>query len=207
NGLEWNDRAGEFHSWHPSHNGIRNGVVYFVGAVPDRSTDIYAGLLDGMHRTADLGATWQSILYRPISAIAAGPDHALFAGGAQGVFKSLDDGATCSDPLLVGRTVQTLVSDPTAPSTLYAGTRAGVFKTTDAAATWNPLSNGMGTPVVNALAIGPSATSTLLAATAAGAYRSTNGGLSWSLAGGIPAQAVYALPFHPSASSPLLPRP
>jgi photosystem II stability/assembly factor-like uncharacterized protein len=85
--------------------------------------------------------------------------------------------------------VDSLATDPTNNSTLYAGTMAGVFKSTDGGATWISPSQQFG---VAALAIDPAYPSIVYAAANqpypeagslsqfAGLFKSTDGGLTWS---------------------------
>lgn len=75
--------------------------------------------------------------------------------------------------------VTSLVLDPLAPNTLYAGTPDhGLFKSTNGGATWNP--TGLtGTPVAS-LAIDPLVPATLYAVTPLGVLRSVDGAQSWT---------------------------
>src|SRR5437016_2953437 len=57
-----------------------------------------------------------------------------------------------------------LVVDPSAPSTVYAGTTQGVLKTMDSGVTWAPATSGLSFASVSALAIDPRNTGTLYAA-------------------------------------------
>ena len=120
----------------------------------------------------------------------------LYAGTSQGVFRSDDRGGTwrISGVGIPATRVQTIAIDPTATSTLYAGTltpsgvsSVGIFKSTDSGATWAPINEGLSDPFVGfspldvaALAIDPSHPGTILAGTIySEVFRSTDGGLSW----------------------------
>src|SRR3990172_1064061 len=98
-----------------------------------------------------------------------------------------------------GGTVRVLAIDPSAPSTIYAGTYGGgVFRSTDGGPTWGPINTGLSNLYVFALAIDPSAPSTLYAGTdGEGVFKSTNGGTSWS-GTGLTNQSVLALAIDPS---------
>ena len=82
--------------------------------------------------------------------------------------------------------VFSMAIDPTATSTLYAGTvigpSSGIFKTTNAGGTWVPINTGLPTSVnsaIVALALDRRAPNTLYAAIEnAGVYKTTDGGAS-----------------------------
>jgi photosystem II stability/assembly factor-like uncharacterized protein len=121
----------------------------------------------------------------------------LYAGTAQGVFKSDDGGANwgIASAGIPAARVQTLAIDPTSTSTLYAGTLTprgapsiGVFKSTDGAASWVPINDGLIDPLtgispldVEALTLDPRDSNTLLAGTVSSdIFKSTDGGTSWT---------------------------
>jgi hypothetical protein len=57
------------------------------------------------------------------------------------VYKSTNGGGNwnpINNGLPIGPEFNSIVIDPTAPSTLYLGTSIGVYKSTDAGATWQP---------------------------------------------------------------------
>jgi len=133
----------------------------------------------------------------------------LYAGtDGAGIFKSTDAGGNwiAATSGLVGPPIEgggyyasgivnTLVIDPVASNTLYAGTDDGVFKSTDGGGTWEGANTGF--PVVNDeivvsvvdLEIDPRVPSTLYASTwdgESGLFKSTDGSRTWScLTGGI----------------------
>ena len=130
--------------------------------------------------------------------VVADPSHpaTIYAGTGQGVYKSTDGGATwkASGAGMPTAHVQTIIIDPTAANTLYAGTLTpvgapslGIFKSTDGAATWSPINNGLIDPIssfspvdVAALAFDPKNSKTLLAGTISSEiYKSTDGGATW----------------------------
>src|SRR3989442_2207619 len=67
----------------------------------------------------------------PIYSLAIDPvtPTVLFAGGANGMFKSVDGGAMWS-PTLPNWT-QSIAIDPVTPTTVYAGTDSGLVQSTD----------------------------------------------------------------------------
>jgi len=61
--------------------------------------------------------------------------------------------------------VNAMAVDPSAPSTVYAGTEVGVFRTEDGGGSWNAVSKLMSDPDVSSLGIDPSSPSTVYAGT------------------------------------------
>ncbi|MBI4577995.1 MAG: hypothetical protein HY722_17170, partial [Planctomycetes bacterium] len=99
-----------------------------------------------------------------------------FAGTYEsGLFKTTDGGASWSaaNTGLTSTIVRALAIDPSAPSTLYAGTVGGVFKTTDGGAGWSAANAGLTSAFVRALVIDPSAPSTVYAGTEYGGVYKT----------------------------------
>jgi hypothetical protein len=95
-----------------------------------------------------------------------------------------------------GTNIISLVVDPTAPTTLFAGTTDGVFKSTDGGTSWNGNSTGLrGSGAV--LAIDPVTPHILYAGTDVGVFKSTNGGTSWMLASQFTSLFVSGLVIDP----------
>src|SRR5262249_23492116 len=70
-----------------------------------------------------------------------------------------------------------------------------IFASADAAASWNPVNNGLGPDLqVRGIAINPTNPSIVYAATDGGVYRSTSGGLLWQLVCGPVANGVAVDP-------------
>ena len=111
--------------------------------------------------------------------------------GVRPLWKSGDSGTTWA-PIddLPFALLETLVVDPSTPSTLYAATGdLGVFKSADGGATWTRSNSGIAGTNIQALAIDPVHTQTLYAATAPAAYgpsasavyKTVDGAHSWTL--------------------------
>src|SRR6185295_3393452 len=120
----------------------------------------------------------------------------IYAGTAQGVFKSDDGGASwrAANSGMPAERVQTIAIDPTATETLYAGTltpngveSVGIFKSTDGGASWTAVNEGLIDPFTGispldvwSLAIDPRNPKTILAGTRfSEIFKSTDGGLTW----------------------------
>lgn len=147
--------------------------------------------------TTDMGRTWtqsRTGLAGAVNALAAAPGSSglVYAGTANGVFRSSDGGATWAVTGLAAQT-RALVLDPGDPNTVYAGTYgSGVHVTTDGGATWNPMNAGLTNLKVLSLAIRGGAQPMLFAGTEGGSvFRSD---LITGLAG----------PVGPGAARPVL---
>ena len=168
---------------------MRNNARRILFVLALASTEVvYAGINEWTSLGL-LGVDVQALAIDPLAPTT------LYAGtGGEGVFKSIDGGASWSamNNGLTNTDVFSLAIDPLAPGTLYAGTGsflnvegAGVFKSSDGGITWNHISNGIGNRFVSALAIDPVTPSTLYAATAQAAevvpaFKSTDSGGSWN---------------------------
>lgn len=88
------------------------------------------------------------------------------------------------------RYVQSLVTVPAAPSTVYATSAAGVFKSTDGGTVWMPMNTGLDSPSgMYSLAIDPAQPDVVYAGADGRVYKTTNGGASWYAASvGLPEQ-------------------
>lgn len=95
-----------------------------------------------------------------------------------------------------GGDVECLVA--VSPSLLYAGTQnGGVYKSSDGGAHWSAINNGLGNPMVYALAVDPVAPATIYAGTNGnGIYKSVDSGGSWSPLAAAPA-IIYSLTVDP----------
>jgi len=101
--------------------------------------------------------------------------------------------------------VNFLVIDPTAPSTIYVGSGVGVFKSTNGGRTWSAMNNGLTVARnVVGLAIDPLTPSTVYVAvsdfssSSRGVYKSTNGGGLWvQRSNGLPSVDPSSLALDP----------
>src|SRR5450759_2470813 len=148
----------------------------------------------------------------------------IYAGTAEGVFKSDDGGASWQGASagMPSARVQTIAIDPSATSTLYAGTltpdgvdSVGIFKSTDGAASWTAINEGLIDPLIGvsplavwSLAIDPKKPGTILAGSRfSEIFKSVDGGLTWQYKtfGGFQfALETSAFQFDPSRSSRIL---
>jgi photosystem II stability/assembly factor-like uncharacterized protein len=157
------------------------------------------------------------------------PEPRISQGVVNGVFKSIDGGATWAHssvglpPLVAGdpdsptRSVLALALAPSAPATLYASVNrdlfdARIYKSTNGGGTWTQASSGIAPDAdIRALIVDPSdadvvyAGSTGSASNPGGVYRSIDGGASWtSYSVGLPSSAALALALDTSGTVPRL---
>src|SRR5687768_14891440 len=76
--------------------------------------------------------------------------------------------------------VYVVKSDPSIPTTIFAGAERGLFKSTDAGATW--AATGLN-ETTTAVAIAPVTPTIVYAGTNSGLFQSSDGGTNWSPAG------------------------
>ncbi len=108
----------------------------------------------------------------------------LYAGAADGVYKSGDSGNTWQRMGLVGNAVYAVLPDPRERNLLFAAATGGVFVSNDGGASWQPGLRLAPSLAAYALAADPSAKpATILAAADGGVYISHDRGGSWQLAG------------------------
>jgi hypothetical protein len=143
----------------------------------------------------------------------------VYVGTTDGVFKSMDGGASwnAASTGLGGITHTVTASafaiDPTKTSTIYLASfypfslpsGNGVYKSTDGGGTWAQTNNGVTAGSMSAVALDPHSPSTVYAAGLKGpatakAFRTTDGGASWTdISGGLayPAGALAVDPNVP----------
>ena len=150
---------------------------------------LYAGLSTGLFKSTNGSQSWSKIHDGPAGTIVVDPANHLtiycataghFVGTApalapepeaasavDNVFKSLDGGATwtAANGGISTLSVSALAIDPSAPSTVFAGTSAGVFRSLNGGESWLPLNDGLTDLYVLSLAVDPNAPSTLYAGT------------------------------------------
>jgi photosystem II stability/assembly factor-like uncharacterized protein len=186
-----------------SSGGPSGGSVMSLAIAPSNSDIIYAGVLGGVFKSTDRGATWTRTGFAnvPVRVVQVDPVNAqiVYAGtdlGApplspeDGIYKSVDGGTTWVHKGLVGARVNAIAINPEDPQTLYAGTGKplssysgeiiGVFRSSDGGETWEEkLSEGI--DAVTALLIDLEEPSHVYAGVFGGAgfRKSTNGGDTW----------------------------
>lgn len=175
-------------SWRPASHNLPGTDIHGFAASPADPARLYAFVVGyGLFRSADRGATWQSLGKVPpdVMSIAAagGTPETLYAGSMRvGLLRS-DDGGQSWAPAGGGLSgaVLTIAVDRIAPQNVYAGTERGLYKSMDAGKTWRALPF----PGQNAMAaaVSPARPGRVLAISVQGGeglvYRSDDGGESW----------------------------
>ncbi|MEO7064102.1 MAG: hypothetical protein ABI082_10090 [Dokdonella sp.] len=165
----------------------------------------------------------QTLYIGTFAAAADGAGNPVSPTVANGVFKSIDGGATWIQkslglPHRGGSAVSafdvlSIAIDPTHPQTLWAstinsntfGSPGQIFKSTDGAENWTLSNAGVTAPDTRALLVDPTHPSTIYAASGGinsanpgGVYKSTDGGATWnSISIGLPADSALALVLDP----------
>jgi photosystem II stability/assembly factor-like uncharacterized protein len=206
--------------WDPVNSGLTNLYIRVLAIDPQTPSTLYAGTEDIVFRSTDGGASWSGgNVWRSCCTPDEGPriptalvvdpqspTTLYLADYWDGVFKSLDGGATWSAAnagLWYGDTrYASLAIDSQAPATLYSGTLwRGVFSSADGGGSWSPTGSvGLHNPPgITYVAINPQPPTTLYAAGhLTGVFKSTDGGRTWgSLDTGLPDSHVTVLAIDP----------
>jgi photosystem II stability/assembly factor-like uncharacterized protein len=118
----------------------------------------------------------------------------LFAGTLNGVYRSVDSGATWNPISPAGsheiHEVESLAVDPVDPNIVYAGTWHLPWKTTDGGANWHSIKQGLiEDSDVFSIILDPAQPSTTYLSACSGIYKSENAGELFKKIQGIPSTA------------------
>jgi len=209
-------------SWLPHNAGLKEHVSVvnqFVFHPSDPDT-IYTATTVGIFRSTDGGRLWiermhgmKEVHYVVTIAIDPHNPDVMYAGTTGGVYKTTDGTANwqlVNNGLIpkekldaaMALKVNTLVTDPMRPGTVYAGTTSGLFKTVDAGASWKRIEKGLADTYISVLLIDPSNPAVLYAGTRKGVQKTTDGGETWANA----TQGLTTLNIRSMAISPLDPQ-
>jgi hypothetical protein len=192
--------------WHLVNPDINGASVVSMTSLSGHPGSLYVATFDGFHRSADGGASWSTSSVPPClvatMAVDASDPSVVYIGCAQsgGVIKSSDGGATwtpinqgLADPSHPDQlpTIDSLVIDPSDPSTLYLSTLVDplgdIFVTHDGGATWASIHAGSG---AGALALNGGR----LYAYDDGIITSDDAGQTWSQPAAVEAELLVADP-------------
>lgn len=155
---------------------IGNPFPFFVVSIavdPHNHTRIFAANSDGVLRSNDSGATWQTVGANQTGAFVGfigvsplTPGLVYAVANSKGVSKSIDGGDNWT-PVRPEPRFGKVVFDPVSPATVYlTSSTEGVLKSTNNGQTWTAMNDGLTLTNATALAINPLRTSTLYLATA-----------------------------------------
>ena len=159
----------EGESWVKASEDLWGREIYVLAADSVDASALWAGLDDGVYRSADAGAHWSRVggPGGNVDAIlpASGSRSTMYAGGDLGLFASPDGGATWSPVPAVDEKVNAIVQDSRTGAVL-AGTTGGIYESADGGDRWVALNDGLTSPEVLCLTV-PS-TGSVLAGTRGG---------------------------------------
>jgi photosystem II stability/assembly factor-like uncharacterized protein len=155
----------------------------------------------GVLKSKDDGATWRIVGLRKqhLSSVWVDPSGAIVAITSTGAFKSRDGGDSWQAfgqraALAYG----SLVTDPSAPATVYGAGEDGVVKSVNGGRTWRSVNSGLVSTFVSSLVLADGSSKVLYAVASPDVFKSADGGRRWRLAdGGIGKQSVLALAAGP----------
>ena len=157
----------------------------------DGETLVFAATFAGLFRSSDHAKTWAPTSLRDsvpfAETLVVSPnftrDRTLFLGGQQGVYRSLDAGASWQHVLSGGHAASLAIgNDERGESVLLAGAQLdGVVCSRDAGRSWVSSNAGLLDLTILALGLSPQfeRDATGFAATTSGVYRTRNAGRSW----------------------------
>jgi photosystem II stability/assembly factor-like uncharacterized protein len=167
-----------------SYSDVPYGLPASALAVDSTDGTMYLVAADQFHKSLDAGASWIQI-FAPIespTAIATGPDGAVYAGRAGEICRSTDAWTTSTCAAFPSTPVRIVeIPGQALPSAvnLLVASQDGLFTSSDGGGTWTAVSGELGSEGYLE-AVDADSHGLVLAGTASGIYRSEDRGLSWA---------------------------
>lgn len=175
-------------TWTRSAGSLQSGTALLIDPVDPAI--VYFGVDNGVYRSRDHGASFEltgvSSITARVFALAGRADGTIFAGTADGVWSSTDQGEswTRMNGSPTGESIRSILVDPGDANRLFVGGGNGLFyETTDGGASWRRI--GGFTQPVNTLLFDPLNAAVIYAAAWDGVHRSADGGTTWNNLGGV----------------------
>ncbi len=181
---------------------MRGQSVRSLAAAPSDPRLLVAGTLDGVYRSTDDGAHWQSISpagdkeLHEIESLAIDPvdPNTIYAGTWHLPWKTTDGGVTwksIKQGIIEDSDVFSIIVDPKQPSVVYLSACSGIYKSEDGGAKFTGgvgQNKAQGIPSsarrTRVLMQDPNHLSTVFAGTTEGLWRTDDGGKYWTRATG-----------------------
>ena len=191
-----------------------NGVTWIetgltidtVSSLIVHDTTILASANSFLYRSTDKGQTW--VTYSNSNAISQlasshSAPNVIYAGTANGVLKSVNDGVTWNKIGLSNMLVTALAVDPATPAIIYAAIyNKGLFKSVDGGVKWGSI--GPSNTNIWQIRIDATKSSLLYLGTDTGIFTSTDAGATWdSMNAGLTNLNINALVIDPASSNHL----
>ena len=187
-------------SWSPYNAGLKEHVSVVNQFVfhPTDPDILYVATTVGVFRSKDGGRLWLERMHgmkevHYVVTIAVDPHNSdvMYAGTTGGVYKTTDGTANwqlVNNGLIpkekldaaMALGVNSVVTDPARPGTVYAGTTNGLFKTVDAGASWKRIEKGLADTYISVLLVDPLAPDILYAGTRRGVHKTIDAGETWT---------------------------
>jgi photosystem II stability/assembly factor-like uncharacterized protein len=181
-------------TWIPTNQSLTGNI----NDLAHQSGTIYAGTIAGVHKSNDLGQSWQlsnsGLLNTKVFAFAVKNENEIFCGTQGGVFYSADKGGSWVERNngLLDKFITTLYYK--GGDTIFAGTLyTGMFMSPDGGKKWDSVAGEFSTKAVNAISIRHSGE--IYVGTTSGLYRSDSKGKNFiAMTNNLPdKQNVYSI--------------
>jgi photosystem II stability/assembly factor-like uncharacterized protein len=210
-------------TWTSASAGLTNGNLLALAIDPSTPAVLYASFESWsstgyrtIFKSTDGGGSWfvaNSTLTSYIQVLVVDPrtSTTIYAGGSDGVLRSLDGGANWEAlsngvPFLDSSSYVSFIAIvPGDPAHVFAANRYGVFRSTDAGATWTRLDRGPVSSAVTSVAIDPRSPAILFMSTYGdGVFKSADEGNSWRAVNkGLPLRPITCLAPDPRTPATL----